>query len=288
MKLLLSVGIICAYAFSVYAVADTTKTIKVDTTHKSPWKISSSVGLNANQIALANWTQGGANSIAWTSFGTFSATLAESTWTAKNNVKITYGQTKLGSADFRTNDNEIYAESVFSYNASWKVNPFFSNALRTVITNGFDYSKTPEVQTAAFFDPGYLTQSLGFEYAKDKLFLTRLGIALQEVFTNRFTTYSDDPTTTEIERFKIDTGIESVTESNLPIAENMQFGSKLRLFSRYKTIDVWDVRWDNTLTAKINKLFNVNLNILMVYQKDQSARTQLKQALQMGITYTII
>lgn len=277
--------LLTAIIFSVSIIAFAQK----DTTVKSPWQVSSVAGLNANQVSLSNWTQGGDNSIAWSLFGNLSLNYAKTVWALKNNLKVAYGQTKLGSADFRTNDNELYLEDVLTYNADWKVNPFFSNSLRTVIAKGFDYSKTPEIQTADLFDPGYLTQSLGFEYITEKVFLTRLGIALQEIFTNKFTGYSDDPSTTDkVEKFKIETGIESVTEGNVNFAENMNFTSKLRLFSRFKTLDVWDVRWDNTLTAKINKYFNVNLNILVIYQKDQTVKTQMKQALQLGVTYSLL
>jgi hypothetical protein len=37
----------------------------------------------------------------------------------------------------------------------------------------------------------------------------------------------------------------------------------------------------------VTKLINVNLNILVVYDVDQSLKTQLKEALQLGITYTL-
>lgn len=275
--------------FYISLTAQTTQKAQTDTLKKKPWNLASVAGLNANQVALSNWTQGGDNSIAWTLYGKFSADYAGEKWSLKNNLKVAYGQTKLGSADFRINDNEIYLEEVLSYNQGWKVNPFFSNSLRTVITKGFDYSKTPEMQISAFFDPAYITQSLGFEYAVEKIFLTRLGIAMQEIFTKKFNSYSDDQSTTDkVEKFKLDVGFESVSEGNIHIAENMDFTTKLRLFSRYKTLDVWDVRWDNTITAKINKYFNVNINVLVIYQKDQSIKTQLKQALQLGITYSLI
>jgi len=261
---------------------------QADTAKKSDWQLASVAGLNANQVSLSNWTQGGDNSIAWTIFGTLAANYTKNEWHLKNNLKVAYGQTKLGSEDFRTNDNELFLEDVLTFNAGWKVNPFFSNSLRTVLTKGYDYSKPQALQIADFFDPGYLTQSLGFEYTVEKAFLTRMGIALQEVFTSKFNSYSDDPDTKDkVEKFKLETGIESVTEGNVTVAENMNFNSKLRLFSRFKTLDVWDVRWDNTLTAKINKYFNVNLNILVIYQKDQSLKTQMKQTLQLGITYTL-
>jgi hypothetical protein len=270
------------FLFSVIAFTQT------DSTKKSPWQVTSIAGLNANQVSLSNWTQGGDNSVAWTLLGNLSADYQKDAWSVKNNLKIAYGQTKLGSSDFRTNDNELYLEDVLLYNVGWKANPFFSNSFRTVIAKGYDYSVTPEIQTSDFFDPGYLTQSLGFEYVAAPIFSSRLGVALQEIFTNKFTNYSDDLSTKDkIEKFKLESGIESVTEGTIGVAENMNFNSKLRLFGRFTSLDVWDVRWDNTLTAKINKYFNVNLNVLLIYQKDQSVKTQVKQALQLGVTYSI-
>ncbi|MCW8953325.1 MAG: hypothetical protein OQK48_00110 [Sulfurimonas sp.] len=53
-------------------------------------------------------------------------------------------------------------------------------------------------------------------------------------------------------------------------------------------MDVWDVRWDNSFVAKINDYLNVNLAVLLIYQKDQSVKTQVKEALQLGITYTLL
>jgi hypothetical protein len=98
----------------------------------------------------------------------------------------------------------------------------------------------------------------------------------------------DKKTLDKIERFKLETGIESVTEGSYLFAENMLASSKLRLFSRFNSLDVWDVRWDNTITAQINKYFNTNLNVLLIYEKSQSLKTQVKEALQLGITYSIL
>lgn len=253
------------------------------------WTYSAISGLNINQIALENWTQGGDNSLAFTIFGNLGANYKKETIELKNNLKVAYGRTKLGTGSFRTNDNEIYMEDILTYNVGWKVNPFFSNTFRSVLGNGFDYSKTPELQTASFFDPGYLTQSLGFTFDPRKEFNTRFGVAFQEIFTSKFTQYSDNPDTpSDQEKFKFETGIESVSETQFNLDDNILFSSKLRLFSRFNSLDVWDVRWDNTITAKINNYLNVNLNVLAVHEIKQSLKTQLKEALQLGITYTFI
>jgi hypothetical protein len=251
------------------------------------WTSSGVAGLNLSQIALSNWSQGGDNSLAFTLLGNCNFTYISDSWKLENNLKLTLGKTKVGNSSFKTTDNEIYLENILSKDIGWFVNPYFSNTVRTVIVKGYSYETDPATQIAAFFDPGYVTQSLGFTYDRVKGFKTRLGIATQETFTRKFTGYSDDPETSEIEDFKLETGIESVTEGEFTLDENLLMNTKLRLFTRFDALDVWDVRWDNTITAKVNSYLNVNFNVLVIYEKSQSLKTQVKEALQLGITYTL-
>ncbi|MCX6148987.1 MAG: DUF3078 domain-containing protein [Ignavibacteriales bacterium] len=260
---------------------------QIDSTDRQ-WTYSAASGINISQIALSNWTQGGDNAISWVLIVGGNANYKYLPWNFKNTFKLGYGRTKLGSDDYRTNDNEIFLETVLSYNIGWILDPYFSNTVRTLVSTGYDYKQTPVSKTADFFDPGYITQSIGFAYNKSKTFTTRLGLGFQETFTNKYRIqYSDDPKTTDkVEAFKFDTGIESVTNSEFSIDDNVLFTTMLRLFSSFKELDVWDVRWDNTLTAKVSKYFSVNVNILTIYEKRQSPKTQLKEGLQLGITYT--
>ncbi len=253
------------------------------------WIPSFVTGANISQISFRDWSKGGENAITWTFTGDFLLDYKTETWKFRNQLKGAYGRTKLGSATYKTNDNEIYLENVASYNVGWAVNPFFSNAVRTQISKGFNYETEPFTQIADFFDPGYITQTVGFTYDRDGAFISRLGIAFQEVITNNFNHYSDDPDTPdEVEKFKFETGFESVTDTKLTVAENVVWQSKLRLFSRFETLDVWDVRWDNTVTASVNSWLNVNFTYLLVYEKAQSLKTQMKEALQIGIVYKIL
>lgn len=255
----------------------------------SKWNPSVNLGLNISQISFTNWVKGGENSLTWTLIGDFGLNYMGSEWILKNQLKSAFGRTKIGSQNFRTNDNELYIESVLSYNVGWKVNPYVSNTIRTQITEGFDYEKTPKRKIADIFDPGYVTQSLGFNYDNNSTLKTRLGIAIQQTFTNRFRQYSDDKQTTNVkEAFKLESGMESVTHSEFLIDTNLKLKSKLRLFTRFEHIDVWDIRWDNNIVAKINSWLNVNFSFLLIYEKNQSYKTQIKQALQVGVLYNVI
>ena len=279
-KLSLTLILIISSALYVFPQQDS---IKLNT-----WLPTAAVGLNISQLALSNWTQGGENSITYTFNGTGGLVYKSIGWTFSNNLKFAYGRTKLGGTDFRTNDNELYLESVISKNIDWPLSPYFSNTVRTPLGIGYTYDTDPPTEIAAFFDPGYLSQSIGLTYKQEKGFDTRLGLAVQETFTRNNTQFSDDPATTNIEKFKAETGIESVTNGEYVLDDNLLFKSNLRLFSRFNSLDVWDVRWDNSIVAKINNYLNTSLSYLLIYQKDQSVKTQMKEGLQLGVNYTIL
>jgi hypothetical protein len=259
-----------------------------DTIIYHQWVPKAVAGLNLSQIALSNWTQGGEDALSWTFLGNGSLYYRSDYWNFKNDLKLAYGRTKLGTESFRTTDNELYLENVISRNIGWAIDPYFSNTTRTPLAAGFNYDTDPPTEIANFFDPGYLTQSLGFTYDKTQGFSTRLGAAVQEVFTNKFNFYSDDTTTAEIEKIKVETGLESVTTLDYGLMDNVLLKTKLRLFSRFNSLDIWDVRWDNTIAAIVNEYINVSFTFLLVYEEAQVKKRQIKEALQLGLTYNIL
>ena len=130
-------------------------------------------------------------------------------------------------------------------------------------------------------------QSAGFEYKPDETIKTRLGVALREVITSTFTQYADDPKTTTIEKTKTDGGIESVTDLQLKLDDNILFTSHLELFDPVNHPDQIIVRSDNMVTAKVSKYIVVSLNLVLVNDVQVTPRTQVKQMLALGINYSI-
>ena len=252
------------------------------------WIPSLTTGIGISQIAFSNWVKGGESSIAWTLIGDFTLNREKKPWIIKNQIKAQYGRAKIGDGSYRTTANDLYIESLASYDLGWAVSPFLSNAIRTQVSTGFDYKTAGFPNISDFFDPGYITQSIGFTFDKYPSILTRFGIAFQEVITNKFTQYSDDPKTSEVEKFKFETGIESVTDIDFEVDVNVKWKSKVRFFSRFESLDVWDVLWDNTVTGKINNWLSVKFTYILLYEKAQSIKAQMKEGLQIGITYTLI
>lgn len=255
---------------------------------KNKWIPSLVTNIGFNQIAFTNWVKGGENSIAWSILTNFTYDNVSDLWTYKNSLKTTYGRSKIGGGTYITTDNDLYIENLVSYNIGWAVSPFLSNSIRTQITKGYNYKLFPARQISDFFDPGYITQTFGFTYDKYSNIITRLGIGFQEVISNKFTNYTDDPTTTKLEKFKFETGLESVTDIDYKIDDNIIYKSKIRLFTQFNHLDVWDIRFDNIIAAKISKLISVNFNYLVVYEKAQSPKTQIKEGLQVSFIFNIL
>jgi Protein of unknown function (DUF3078) len=258
-----------------------------DTTLKNGWNPKGVIGIGLSQVALSNWVKGGENLISITGISNFADHYYNYPWILRNTLLVSLGSTKTGSNSFQTNENGAALENVLIRKIGWVIDPYISNSIRTTILNGYDYSSDPIVQTSGFFDPGYVTQSIGFTFERPN-FTTRLGLAFQETFANKFRQYTDDiGTPGDSEAFKFQTGVESVTEGSFTVAKNILFTSRLRLFSAFETLDIWDVGWDNTFTAKVNDFLTVNLNALLVYEKSQTPKTQFKEGLNLGISYSV-
>lgn len=252
------------------------------------WNPSLLASLNLSQIAFQDWVKGGESAFSFTIGADWVMDYKASNWTFKNQLKGEWGQSKTGYDIKKITVNNVFNETVYYYDPGWLFVPYVSNLIRTPISDGFDYSEPEKAQIVAFFDPGYVTQSIGFAYEELEIFQTRLGLAFEESFANKFAAqYTDDDETADLETFKFETGIESMTDLNLKIDDNVVLKSKLRLFSGFNRMTVWDVAWDNTFTAEVNKWLNVNLSFTLIYKASESLRTQMQEALQVGIVYNL-
>ncbi|NOX65133.1 MAG: DUF3078 domain-containing protein [Chlorobi bacterium] len=254
------------------------------------WNPSLKVELNLSQIAFQDWSKGGENSFSFVGKINWKMKYKTENWSFENEFAAAAGRSRVEPDIIKTTANEMYNQSVFRFDIyDAYQSPFISLLIRTPITPGYDYKVTPEKVISGFFDPGYVTQSVGVFYSKSNVFKTRLGLAFEESFANKFADrYTDNAETTTLEYFKFETGIESVSDLNVNLDKDIIYKSTLRLFSGFDRLSVWDVIWKNTLTAKFNEWFNVNLFFLLVYNTKESLRTQMQESIQIGIVYRIL
>ena len=248
----------------------------------SYWKHTGVAGITATQVSYTDWAQGGENALAWTTTleGKSAYEVESYSWTSTYN--FAYGNTKLGSQGVRKTDDKIDIASEFKYILGVYINPYIAATFKTQFTKGYAYDAlgvgTP---ISDFFDPAFLTQSAGAGYQPMPEVKTRLGAALREIMTTTYTNYAGG------EKTKVEGGLESVTEVDTRLEENLFFKAKLELFSAFKKMDEVVVRSDNTLTAKISQYFSTNLNVQFIHEKAISTRTQVKQTIALGFSYVL-
>jgi hypothetical protein len=282
----LLVFILCFVASSAYGQQDTAKVPEYG------WKHSLVAGLTLTQIAFTNWAAGGQNALSWTTFleGKSVKDQEMTNWTTS--YKFGFGQTRLGNQGLRKTDDKIDLETILTYRMGTYINPYAAATFKSQFAKGFKYDDDAGTKTAVsqFFDPAYLTQSVGVGYQPTPEVKTRFGVALREVIADKFATiYTDDfETINEIEKSRVDGGLESVTDVELKLDENLLFTSRLELFAPFKTLDEIVVRSDNTLLAKVNKYVTVILNVLLINEKRITPRTQIKETLAIGLSYTLL
>ena len=255
-----------------------------------PWSHSVVAGLTLTQVAFKDWSQGGENALSYTMTlnGSSKRTGEEVDWA--NSYKFAFGQTRLGSQGLKKTDDKIDLESVVTYKLGSYVNPYGAATLKSQFATGYKYDDATGVKTpvSTFFDPAYLTQSIGVGYQPAPQIKTRLGAALREIITSIYNQYADDPATTNIEKTSVKGGLESVTNVEWKVAENMLFTAKLELFSAFDKPDQVIVRSDNTLAAKVNKYISVIVNVQLINERAVTPRTQVKQTLGLNLSYQLL
>ncbi|MBI5022173.1 MAG: DUF3078 domain-containing protein [Ignavibacteriales bacterium] len=253
------------------------------------WKHGMVAGLTLTQVAFTDWAQGGENALSYTLSVDGKSTLEEEVSNWANTYKFAFGQTRLGGQKLRKTDDIIDLSSVYTYKLGTLINPYASATLKTQFAYGYIYPRPDtSVEVSAIFDPAYLTQSAGVGYQPIKEIKTRLGVGLREVITSKFSKYyTDDPKTDKLEKTTIDGGMESVTEVEWQLEDNILFTSKLELFAPFKTLDEIIVRNNSSVTAKVSKYITTILNVQLINERKVTPRTQVKETIALGLSYTI-
>ncbi len=263
-----------------------------DTTTAVPvygWKTSLVSGLTLTQVSYSNWAQGGENSIAYKISADGMSTLTGPTTLWENQYRFAFGQTRLGKQGLRKTDDVIDLASVYTYVLGEQLNPYASATFKSQFATGYKYDDAgTALPVSRFFDPAYLTQAVGIRYQPGPAIRTRLGVALREVITSLYTVYADDPKTfPEIEKTGVKGGLESVTDVEWKLEENILFVSRLSIFSPFTDMGEPVVLNTSTLTGKVNSYISASVGFELIYDKVVSPRAQMKQAIGIGLSYTL-
>lgn len=259
------------------------------------WRNWTAFGINVNQATFSdNWGGGGVNSLALG--GQFSYK-TDYTKDDKNYVAeflLKYGKLKNKGQLSRKTADRIFLDNKVSLKLSKNWGFFGSVNFESQFDMGYSYSKNAqgnEMRTllSRFMAPGYLTESIGFEYKPTKSFFIRIGTGTaRQTFVLDTTLYKTNPKNfgvTQGNSFRNELAFQIVGAIDKDIAKNLNLKSRYTMFANYEQLSTIDNRLDLTLTAQVNRLINVSIGAIVLYDDDTADRVQASQAMSFGLVY---
>jgi len=245
-----------------------------------------STGILLTQSSYNNWQRGGENSLAWTLNNDGSLLYKKHTFEWITGLKTAFGQTRVGSQEFRKTEDRLEFESLCSKQIKKYLSPFVSFFLQTQFAPGykynFDSSNNQEIKTqiSGFWDPAHLLQSIGSRLQPFPGMNVRLGFAAKEILTRKFKEYSGG------KWYSIEAGMEVVANFNREILPKTHLKSDLRLFSAFERFQVIQMTWESHLSLKFNKFFSANIRLFIYYEPDITEKIQIKEIMGVGFSYS--
>lgn len=264
----------------------------------SYWHKSMIFGLNFSQSAFTdNYSAGGISAVAVGTNVDFKAEYNKTPFSYTTELNLIYGISKNKDQGSRkTNDRIFYDNKVASQlSKHWF---FFSSVtFESQFSKGFNYTN-PDGSVAQnpyiisnFMSPGYLTESLGFEYKPTKYFDLRLGTGTaRQTFVLDTTIYHNVGKANygvPIGRtVKNQLAFQAVVAIDKDLMKNLHLNLRYALFVPYQQpLAFIGHRADVIITAKVNRLIAVTINGTLLYDKNTSPTVQGTEGLAFGILY---
>lgn len=260
------------------------------------WKTKATVGINANQASFSeNWKGGGVNSIAIGALLNYKAEYSKESYSYTSEVILQYGKVKNKDQLQKKTNDRIYWDNKAAVQLSKNWYFFASLSFESQFDKGFSYSKDANGNEVAkilskFMSPGYLTESMGFEYKPSKVFSTRIGTGTaRQTFVLDTTIYKTNPKNFGVDvgkRIKNELAFQVVSNLEKEIMKNTILKAKYNMFIPYEDFGEIDHRLDIVITSKLNRFLNVSLTGVVLYDKDMDLKVQRSQALALGASFT--
>ncbi|MBA3704475.1 MAG: DUF3078 domain-containing protein [Bacteroidetes bacterium] len=298
---------------SIVNVILKTDTIKV-------WKKGGLGALNFSQSSFTNWAAGGENALSATALLNVFANYKKDKNTWDNTLDLAYGLLQSSHSAVRKNEDKIDFSSKYGRYAF--LEHWYYTALvnfKTQFDNGYNYPDDSTV-ISHFMAPAYVLVALGMDYKtidnSFSVFISPLTSKTTIVNNQRLA----DAGAFGVEKARYDSvaGIYVMVEhGNMvrtefggylkmtfkkDIAKNVNFSTKLELFSNYlDRPENIDVNWEILIGMKVNNFLTASISTQMIYDHDipvpvvrdvngvqtpgAGPRLQFKEVLAIGISY---
>lgn len=276
------------------------------TAKKSNWTCQGNIGLNFGQSSYTNWAAGGQNSLSWQGILNYEANYLKGNfkWDNTLNTSLGYSYFNFKQKPIKT-DDKIEFTSLAGIKATEKLNYSAEFAFRSQFAKGYNYEADSTHFISRFLAPAYISLGLGIEWVPNKYFSLnfapitgRLTIVQDTALAESFGfTPELDPNDNEhfYHKTRMEFGARAVAKFQYPLFKNVDFNSKLELFSNYlKNPQYVDVDWQNALVMKVNSWLNANIATQLLYDYDipfynettgekiKGSKIQFKEVLSIG------
>ena len=272
------------------------------------WSHKGNIGLNFGQSSFTNWAAGGQNTVNGQGIFNYEIHYLKDKfkWDNTLNTALGYSYFDFKKKPIKT-DDKIEFTSLATLKATEHLNYGVELAFRSQFAYGFDYTKDSTQYISKFLAPAYISLGLGIEWVPNPHFSLYFS-----PITGRITIVNDDYLAsigafgvneldkndtvvhTNYAKVRYEFGARAVAKFQYPLAKNIDFNSKLELFSNYlKNPQYIDVDWQNMLVLKVNDWLNCNLSTHLIYDRDipfydennvkiEGSKVQFKEVLAIG------
>ncbi len=286
------------------------------------WHFKGNNTLNFNQLHVSNWSEGGENSLAGTTYVSFTAVYQKGNYTVDHQVNMGYGMLRTQEKKLKKTEDKLDITSTFSYKAMGKWNYSSLINFKTQFTNGYKYPNDSTI-VSAFMAPAYLTASVGMQFKPNdnfSLFISPASGKFTFVMDQKLAdagafgvtkaVYLNDSSLYIVKRgrnVKPEFGFNINAYLRKEIITNIFIESRLILNNNYldeNRPNRWniDINWEALLNFTINKFFSSNFRLNMIYDHNtkivdykyindvktitgEGPRTQFKESFGIGLNY---
>lgn len=260
------------------------------------WKKAVIFGLNFSQSAFSNnYSAGGVNSVALGSNFVYHTEYNKAPFSYVSELNLTYGVAKNKGQGKRKTNDRIYFDNKLASQLSKHWYFFGALTFESQFDKGFNYidqgnGKFDSQLISNFMSPGYLTESIGFEFKPTGYFDLRLGTGTaRQTFVTDTTIYHNQPSNYGVpigHTVKNDLAFQMVALFDKDLAKNVHLNARYALFIPYGESPKFIThRIDAVLSARVNRLINVTINGTMLYDKRTARDVQGTEGLALGILY---
>jgi len=261
------------------------------------WKTKTAIGINVNQAQFSdNWKGGGVNSVAVGGLLNWKAEYNKASYSYVSEVILQYGKIKNKDQLQKKTNDRIFWDNKASFQLSKNWFFFGSVNFESQFDSGYRYfrdgnGEEQQVLISRFMSPGYLTESIGFEYKPNKYFSTRIGTGTaRQTFVLDTAVYDNKANVFGVDKgkhFRNELAFQVVSAFDKDIFKNTNLKARYAMFIPYEDIAVKriDHRLDVALTAKINRFMNTSLTGVILYDTDTDAKVQASQTLALGFAF---